>query len=150
MLGKSHFYKIVLFLSKVWLTNFGPVKMILHNFYIKLIIVGEEEPEGDNLANGYSRQDGYQKVEINRLNWIRLKNTLKEKQLNLWTIFVSGFFPLTVDYRQKSAAAGRIPTNFMRRELGTSEKEILTSRVIDRSLRPLFPKGLLLFLAPSC
>ncbi|CAH1162707.1 unnamed protein product [Phaedon cochleariae] len=53
----------------------------------------------------------------------------------------SGFLPLTVDYRQKSAAAGRIPTNFFRRELGPSEREILTSRLIDRSLRPLFPEG---------
>lgn len=52
-----------------------------------------------------------------------------------------GFFPLTVDYRQKAAAAGRIPTNFLRRELGPSEYEILTSRLIDRSLRPLFPDG---------
>lgn len=51
----------------------------------------------------------------------------------------SNFVPLVVDYRQKSAAAGRIPTNFFRRELGPSEREILTSRVIDRSLRPLFP-----------
>ncbi|KFM81365.1 Polyribonucleotide nucleotidyltransferase 1, mitochondrial, partial [Stegodyphus mimosarum] len=46
-----------------------------------------------------------------------------------------------VDYRQKAAAAGRIPTNYLRRELGPTEKEILTSRVIDRSVRPLFPKG---------
>lgn len=46
-----------------------------------------------------------------------------------------------VDYRQKAAAAGRIPTNFLRRELGPTELEILTSRVIDRSLRPLFPKN---------
>ena len=51
-----------------------------------------------------------------------------------------GFVPLTVDYRQKAAAAGRIPTNFLRRELGPSEKEILTARIIDRSVRPLFPK----------
>ena len=51
-----------------------------------------------------------------------------------------GFVPLTVDYRQKAAAAGRIPTNHFRRELGPTEKEILTARVIDRSLRPLFPK----------
>lgn len=50
------------------------------------------------------------------------------------------FMPLTVEYRQKYAAAGRIPTNFLRRELGVSEKEILTSRLIDRSLRPLFPE----------
>lgn len=48
------------------------------------------------------------------------------------------FLPLVVDYRQKSAAAGRIPTNFFRRELGPSEREILTARLIDRSLRPLF------------
>ncbi|KAL3872887.1 hypothetical protein ACJMK2_036068 [Sinanodonta woodiana] len=51
----------------------------------------------------------------------------------------SSFLPLTVDYRQKAAAAGRIPTNFLRRELGASEKEILISRMIDRSIRPLFP-----------
>ncbi|CAH1113717.1 unnamed protein product [Psylliodes chrysocephalus] len=54
---------------------------------------------------------------------------------------VTGFLPLVVDYRQKSAAAGRIPTNFFRRELGPSEREILTSRLIDRSLRPLFPEN---------
>ncbi|XP_072391010.1 polyribonucleotide nucleotidyltransferase 1, mitochondrial [Diabrotica undecimpunctata] len=54
---------------------------------------------------------------------------------------VSGFLPLVVDYRQKSAAAGRIPTNFFRRELGPTEKEILTSRLIDRSVRPLFPEN---------
>lgn len=53
----------------------------------------------------------------------------------------NNFLPLIVDYRQKSAAAGRIPTNFLRRELGPSEREILTSRLIDRSLRPLFPSG---------
>ncbi|XP_046402269.1 polyribonucleotide nucleotidyltransferase 1, mitochondrial [Ischnura elegans] len=53
----------------------------------------------------------------------------------------SSFLPLTVDYRQKAAAAGRIPTNFLRREMGPSEREILTSRLIDRSLRPLFPQG---------
>lgn len=50
----------------------------------------------------------------------------------------SSFLPLVVDYRQKAAAAGRIPTNFLRRELGPSEKEILVSRLIDRSLRPMF------------
>lgn len=53
----------------------------------------------------------------------------------------SNFLPLVVDYRQKSAAAGRIPTNFLRRELGPTEREILVSRLIDRSLRPLFPNG---------
>lgn len=51
------------------------------------------------------------------------------------------FMPLVVDYRQKAAAAGRIPTNHLRRELGTTDTEILTSRLIDRSIRPLFPAG---------
>ena len=46
-----------------------------------------------------------------------------------------------MDYRQKAAAAGHIPTNFLRRELGPTEHEILTSRLIDRSIRPLFPNG---------
>uniref|UniRef100_A0A670YNN9 polyribonucleotide nucleotidyltransferase n=1 Tax=Pseudonaja textilis TaxID=8673 RepID=A0A670YNN9_PSETE len=46
-----------------------------------------------------------------------------------------------VDYRQKGAAVGRIPTNYLRRELGVTDHEILTSRLIDRSIRPLFPAG---------
>jgi polyribonucleotide nucleotidyltransferase len=50
------------------------------------------------------------------------------------------FFPLTVDYQEKTYAAGRIPGGFFRREGRPSEKEILTSRLIDRPLRPLFPK----------
>jgi polyribonucleotide nucleotidyltransferase len=51
------------------------------------------------------------------------------------------FFPLTVDYQEKTYAAGRIPGGFFRREGRPSEKEILTSRLMDRPLRPLFPKG---------
>ncbi|XP_034408500.1 polyribonucleotide nucleotidyltransferase 1, mitochondrial [Cyclopterus lumpus] len=53
----------------------------------------------------------------------------------------SQFMPLVVDYKQKAAAAGRIPTNHLRRELGSTDNEILTSRLIDRSIRPLFPHG---------
>ena len=49
------------------------------------------------------------------------------------------FFPLTVDYQEKTYAAGRIPGGFFKREGRPSEKEILTSRLIDRPLRPLFP-----------
>lgn len=52
-----------------------------------------------------------------------------------------GFFPLTVDYREKAYAAGKIPGGFFKREGRPSEKEILSSRLIDRSLRPLFPEG---------
>ncbi len=51
------------------------------------------------------------------------------------------FFPLTVDYRERFAAAGRFPGGFFKREGRPSEKEILTSRLCDRPLRPLFPKG---------
>jgi polyribonucleotide nucleotidyltransferase len=51
------------------------------------------------------------------------------------------FFPLTCDYQEKTFAAGKIPGGFFKREGRPSEKEILTSRLIDRPLRPLFPKG---------
>ena len=51
------------------------------------------------------------------------------------------FFPLTVDYQERTYAAGQIPGGFFRREGRPSEKEILTSRLIDRPLRPLFPEG---------
>jgi len=51
------------------------------------------------------------------------------------------FFPLTVEYRERMSAAGRIPGNYFRREGRITEAEILTSRLIDRTLRPLFPKG---------
>ena len=51
------------------------------------------------------------------------------------------FLPLTVDYVEKTFAAGKIPGGFFKREGRPSEKEILTSRLIDRSMRPLFPKG---------
>lgn len=51
------------------------------------------------------------------------------------------WFPLTVDYREKAAAAGRFPGGYFKREGRPSEKEILTSRIIDRPIRPLFPKG---------
>jgi len=51
------------------------------------------------------------------------------------------FLPLTVDYQEMTYAAGKIPGGFFRREGRPNEREILTSRVIDRSIRPLFPKG---------
>ena len=57
--------------------------------------------------------------------------TLKEDQ---------DFFPLTVDYREKTYAAGKIPGGFFKREGKPTEKEVLTSRLIDRPLRPLFPE----------
>ena len=59
----------------------------------------------------------------------------KEERLGL------DFFPLTIDYQEKAYAAGKIPGGFFKREGKPSEKEVLTSRLIDRSLRPLFPDG---------
>jgi len=51
------------------------------------------------------------------------------------------FFPLTIDYQEKTYSAGKIPGGFFKREGRPTEKEILTSRLIDRPIRPLFPKG---------
>ena len=55
----------------------------------------------------------------------------------------AGFFPLTVDYQEKTYAIGKIPGGFFKREGRPTEKETLTSRLIDRPIRPLFPKGFL-------
>src|SRR5688500_17838382 len=51
------------------------------------------------------------------------------------------FFPLQVDYRERRAAAGKFPGGFLKREGRPTTKEILTARLVDRPLRPLFPKG---------
>ena len=55
--------------------------------------------------------------------------------------FDPGFFPLTIEYRERRYAAGRIPGGFFKREGQPSEKEVLTARLIDRPLRPLFADG---------
>ncbi|MDC0598798.1 polyribonucleotide nucleotidyltransferase [Gammaproteobacteria bacterium] len=55
----------------------------------------------------------------------------------------AGFFPLTVNYQEKTYAAGKIPGGFFKREGRPTEKETLTCRLIDRPIRPLFPKGFL-------
>src|SRR5512136_2296320 len=51
------------------------------------------------------------------------------------------FFPLQVEYREKTAAAGKIPGGFFKREGRPSEREVLSSRLIDRPIRPMFPKN---------
>jgi polyribonucleotide nucleotidyltransferase len=53
------------------------------------------------------------------------------------------FFPLSVDYQEKFASAGRVPGSFFKREARLNDYEILTSRLIDRALRPLFPEDYL-------
>src|ERR1019366_3728710 len=51
------------------------------------------------------------------------------------------FFPLTVEYREKAAAAGKFPGGYFKREGRPTDKEILTCRLVDRPIRPLFPNG---------
>jgi polyribonucleotide nucleotidyltransferase len=76
--------------------------------------------------------------------WVRYGETVvlvtavAARELKLET----DFFPLTVDYQEKTFAAGKIPGGFFKREGRSSEKEILTCRLIDRSIRPLFAEGL--------
>src|ERR1700692_2520544 len=53
----------------------------------------------------------------------------------------ASFFPLTVDYREYTYSAGRFPGGFIKREGRPTEKEVLTCRLIDRPIRPLFPEG---------
>jgi|TARA_B110000503_G_scaffold47945_1_gene78040 polyribonucleotide nucleotidyltransferase len=60
------------------------------------------------------------------------------------------FFPLTVNYEEKTYAAGKIPGGFFKREGRPSEKETLTSRLIDRPIRPLFPKGFMNEVQVTC
>ena len=57
------------------------------------------------------------------------------------TLSTLPFFPLTVEYREKSYAAGKIPGGFLKREGRPSDEEVLSARVTDRSIRPLFPEG---------
>src|SRR5207247_5367278 len=56
-------------------------------------------------------------------------------------VSTQSFFPLTVEYREKAYAAGKIPGGFLKREGRPSDEEILSARVADRTLRPLFPEG---------
>lgn len=76
---------------------------------------------------------------------VRLNETIVLATAVSATVVKEGqdFFPLTVDYREKAASVGRIPGGYFRREGRPTEKEILTCRMIDRPLRPLFPKGYL-------
>lgn len=57
------------------------------------------------------------------------------------TVSTLPFFPLTVEYREKTYAAGKIPGGFIKREGRPSDKEVLAGRLIDRGIRPLFPEG---------
>src|SRR4030081_2665233 len=112
-------------------------------------------------AGGSKEEMSHQKVEIDLGGRIITLETGKmAKQANGAVVVRSGdsvvlvtacaneepkpgaaFFPLTVDYREYTYAAGKIPGGFIKREGRMSEKETLTSRLIDRPVRPLFPEG---------
>jgi polyribonucleotide nucleotidyltransferase len=72
---------------------------------------------------------------------VRLGDTMVLVTVCVGQEMETDFFPLTVEYREKTYAAGKFPGGFFKRESKPSEKEVLTCRIIDRPLRPLFPKG---------
>lgn len=91
-------------------------------------------------------------IKLSTGNLAKLANGAVTIQLGDTIVFVSavvkekldpaqGYFPLIVDYRERYAAAGRFPGGYFKREGKPSEKEVLTSRLCDRPLRPLFPEG---------
>jgi polyribonucleotide nucleotidyltransferase len=104
-----------------------------------MIFKEEIEIDGKN----YSIETGKVARQADGSVWIRLGDTIvlatavgaSERAENL------DFFPLTVDYREKAYAAGKIPGGFFKREGRPSENEILNARLVDRSIRPLFPNG---------
>src|SRR5262249_41376239 len=81
------------------------------------------------------QSDGAVLVRLGDTVVLATANALKEAKPG------TDFLPLTVDYRENTYAAGKIPGGFFKREGRPNEKEILTSRMIDRPLRPLFPEG---------
>lgn len=104
-----------------------------------MIFKEEIEIDGKN----YSIETGKVAKQADGSVWIKLGDTIvlatavgaEERAENI------DFFPLTVDYREKAYAAGKIPGGFFKREGRPSENEILNARLVDRSIRPLFPDG---------
>lgn len=88
-----------------------------------------------SIENGFIARQTTSSVLINMNNTIVLVNVVCKKNKSLQ----NDFLPLNIQYQEKSYSAGKIPGNFFRREGRPSENEILISRLIDRSVRPLFP-----------
>jgi len=89
-------------------------------------------------------QSGKVAKQANGSVWVQYGDTVVLATATLSDVEVppQGFFPLTVEYREKAYAAGRIPGGFFKREGKPTESEVLSSRLIDRPIRPLFPKEL--------
>ncbi|UDG80291.1 polyribonucleotide nucleotidyltransferase [Candidatus Annandia pinicola] len=92
-----------------------------------------------SIENGFIARKTTSSVLINMNNTIILVNVVCKKNKS----FQNDFFPLNIQYQERSYSAGKIPGNFFRREGRPSENEILISRLIDRSVRPLFPTNFL-------
>jgi polyribonucleotide nucleotidyltransferase len=90
----------------------------------------------------YSIEVGKVAKQASGATWVRYGDTVVlVAAVGSKTPIDKDFFPLSVEYREKTYAAGRIPGGFFKREGRPTEKEILSSRLIDRPLRPLFPEG---------
>ncbi|MFQ5705926.1 MAG: polyribonucleotide nucleotidyltransferase [bacterium] len=91
----------------------------------------------------YSIETGKVAKQANGSVWVRVEDTIVMAAVVGATEPTEGldFFPLTVEYRERAYAAGKIPGGFFKREGRPSENEILNARIVDRSIRPLFPKG---------
>jgi polyribonucleotide nucleotidyltransferase len=108
--------------------------------------------EGNNMIEKVTAQAGSHTITIETGKFAKQADGAVTVQLNETIVIVTAvaaskarpgqeFFPLTVDYREKAASAGRFPGGYFKREGRPTEKEILTSRLIDRPIRPLFPSG---------
>ena len=97
--------------------------------------------ELENRAEAYSFGDVAKQA--NGSAWLKSGKTviLATVVINETELVKDDFLPLTVQYIEKTYAAGKIPGGFFKRETKPSDFETLTSRIVDRSLRPLFPKG---------
>jgi len=101
----------------------------------------------DTTLNFTNKQESYAFNSVARQTngaaWVKCKNAviLATVVVDETEVVEDDFLPLTVQYIEKSYAAGKIPGGFFKRETKPSDFETLTSRIIDRSLRPLFPKG---------
>lgn len=100
-------------------------------------VIGKFCGEDLILETGLLAKQSHGSVTLRIKNTTILATVVASKDANL----DSGFFPLTVNYNEKYYAGGKIPGGFLKREAKPRDKEILISRIIDRSIRPLFPDG---------
>lgn len=109
--------------------------MMTFNTFAKTIDLGDGKPITIETGKVAKQADGA--VTVTCGNTVLLCTVVSSTELREG----QSFFPLSVDYREKFSAAGRIPGSFQRREARISDDEILTCRLVDRAIRPLFPDG---------